>query len=297
MAVSWWGRKGWLDCLEKGPAISAQTLRVGATRPEHVAIGTPLVVAFIHRDDDKQNRPAWRSRYHRPTMCKLILFDIDGTLLRPNGAGSLAMKRALIETYGTSGILEQIYIAGMTDRAIIHQALAEGGFSPDEIQARWAPFTYALARHMAVTVVERQVSLCPGVLDLLNTLATRDDVLLGLVTGNLENTAPIKLDAVGIAPKLFRVGGYGSDDADRNKLPAIAAQRAEALTGRRFRGRDIVVVGDTPADVDCGRAVGAWTVAVATGHPPTEALEAAKPDRLLSDLSDLDAALTAILAN
>ena len=120
-------------------------------------------------------------------------------------------------------------------------------------------------------------------------------MLLGLVTGNMENTAPIKLRAAGINPGLFRVGGYGSDDGDRNRLPAIAARRAEALTGQRFPGRSIVVVGDTPADVACGKSVGAHTVAVATGVLPSETLQAAGPDHLLPGLSDVDAAMRAIL--
>ena len=228
-------------------------------------------------------------------MAQLVLFDIDGTLLWPNGAGALAMERALTEVYGTPGVLKQIYMAGMTDRSIIHQALAGDGLSVTEISAGWKHFTDALARHMEITVGERQVRLCPGVAALLDVLSARDDVMLGLVTGNLENTAPIKLRAVGIDPGLFRVGGYGSDDSDRNKLPAIAARRAEALTGQRFGAGSIVVIGDTPADIACGRAVGARTVAVATGFLGFEALEAEKPDVLLTDLSNLEAALRAIL--
>jgi phosphoglycolate phosphatase-like HAD superfamily hydrolase len=228
-------------------------------------------------------------------MKTLILFDIDGTLLWPNGAGSRAMKRALTEIYGTPGALDRVSMAGMTDRGIIHQALTGAGFSPSKIEARWEPFTRALARHMKVTVIECQVSLCPGVPALLDALTTRDDVLLGLVTGNMENTAPLKLQAAGIDPSLFRVGGYGSDDGDRNRLPAIAARRAEALTGQRFPGRSIVVVGDTPADVACGKRVGARTVAVATGVLPIEALQAADPDHLLPDFSNLEQATKAIL--
>lgn len=229
-------------------------------------------------------------------MSTLVLFDIDGTLLWPNGAGALAMRRALTEVYGTAGALGQAIMVGMTDRAIVHQALTAGGLSPAEIQAHWERFTLALARHMVVTVVECDVRRCPGVLALLDALSAHDDVLLGLETGNLERTSPIKLRAVGIDPGLFRVGGYGSDDGDRNKLPAIAAQRAEALTGQRLAGRDIVVVGDTPADVACGKAVGARTVAVATGFSPLEMLQAAGPDYLLPDLSDLESALRAILS-
>jgi phosphoglycolate phosphatase len=229
-------------------------------------------------------------------MPKLVLFDIDGTLLWPNGAGSLAMERALNEVYGTAGVLNQIYMAGMTDLSIIHQALEGGGLSRDTIRAGWESFNRAMAHHMAITVEECGIAPCPGVHALLSALAARDDVLLGLETGNLQNTAPIKLRAVGIDAGLFRVGGYGSDASDRNKLPAIAARRAKALTGRRFKGRDVVVVGDTPADVACGRAVDAWTVAVATGHPSTAALEAAEPDKLLLDFADLKTALGAILA-
>ena len=230
-------------------------------------------------------------------MSKLLLFDIDGTLLWPNGAGALAMRRALNQVYGTAGALGQIYMAGMTDRAIIYQALAGSGVSTEEIQRHWEPFTLALAHHMAVTVVERKVRACVGAHALLDALAAHDGVLLGLVTGNMSHTAPIKLRAAGIDPGLFRVGGYGSDDGNRDKLPAIAAQRAQALHGRRFTGRDIVVIGDTPADVACGKAVGARTVAVATGSPSAQALQAAGPDCLLADLSDLECAMKAILSD
>lgn len=228
-------------------------------------------------------------------MQKLVLFDIDGTLLWPNGAGALAMDRALTEVYGTSGVLHRVSMVGMTDRAIIHQALTGGGLSPDDIRARWELFALTMARHMATTVIECQVQACPGVPALLKALNARERVLLGLVTGNLENTAPIKLRAAGIDPDLFRTGGFGSDASDRNELPAIAARRAEPLTGLLFQGQSIVVVGDTPADVACGKAVGARTVAVATGRPAIEALQAAHPDALLGDLSDLPRVLRAIL--
>lgn len=228
-------------------------------------------------------------------MSKLVLFDIDGTLLWPNGAGALAMEWALTEVFGTPGVLRQISMVGATDRSILDQALAGVGLSPREIQTRWEPFTQALARHMVTAVLERQPATCPGVPALLDVLVARDDVLLGLVTGNLETTASIKLQAVGIDVGLFRVGAFGSDHSDRNRLPAIASRRARALTGRRFQGDSIVVLGDTPADVASGRAVGARTVAVATGLSPIEALQAAHPDELLPDFSDLDDTLAAIL--
>jgi phosphoglycolate phosphatase len=229
-------------------------------------------------------------------MTRLVLFDIDGTLVWPNGAGALAMQRALEEVFGTSGGLEDVAMVGMTDRSIIQQALAGSGLSAADIQARWEAFAQALGRHMESTVIERQLRACPGAIALLEALAAREDVLLGLVTGNLENTAPIKLRAAGIDPVIFRVGGFGSDHGDRNELPAIAARRAEMLTGETFAGQDIVVVGDTPADVACGKAVGGCTVAVATGSLPRDRLVAARPDYLFPDLTDGEAVIRAILA-
>jgi phosphoglycolate phosphatase len=229
-------------------------------------------------------------------MTRLVLFDIDGTLVWPNGAGALAMQRALEEVFGTSGGLEDVAMVGMTDRSIIQQALAGSGLSAADIQARWEAFAQALERHMESTVIERQLRACPGAIALLEALAAREDVLLGLVTGNLENTAPIKLRAAGIDPVIFRVGGFGSDHGDRNELPAIAARRAEMLTGETFAGQDIVVVGDTPADVACGKAVGGCTVAVATGSLPRDRLVAARPDYLFPDLTDGEAVIRAILA-
>jgi phosphoglycolate phosphatase-like HAD superfamily hydrolase len=226
---------------------------------------------------------------------QLILFDIDGTLLWPQKSGALAMERALTEVFGTSGALHKVSMAGMTDRAILRQAFIDGTLSPQEIEAKWEHFTKAMESHLTATVKECDVQPCPGVIPLLDNLAARQDLLLGLVTGNLQNTAPIKLHAAGIDPHLFRIGGYGSDDSDRNKLPALAAHRAWLLTGHTFTGPDIVVVGDTPADVAAGKAVGARTVVVATGSPSTETLRTAKPDCLLPDLSDLEHSLQAIL--
>jgi phosphoglycolate phosphatase len=228
-------------------------------------------------------------------MLRLILFDIDGTLLWSNGAGGLAMHRALVEVYGGSGVLANMSLAGMTDRSIIHTALTDAGYSPHEVHGAWEPFAAALARHMLITVQERLVQPCPGVLRLLDGLAARDDVVLGLETGNLASTASIKLRAAGIDPDLFRVGGFGSDDGDRNRLPTIAAQRAESLFGQGFRGKSIVVVGDTPADVACGKAVGARTVAVSTGIPTRHELLRSDPDVLLTDFCDLEASIVAIL--
>ena len=138
------------------------------------------------------------------------------------------------------------------------------------------------------------VSLHPGVRALVERLGEIDECLVGLLTGNIEAGARIKLRPTGLWPR-FRLGAYGSDHADRNRLPEVAARRAEALVGRVFRGPDVVVIGDTPRDIECARAFGASAVAVATGRLGVAELRAHVPDHLFADLGDTERVLAAIL--
>jgi phosphoglycolate phosphatase-like HAD superfamily hydrolase len=128
----------------------------------------------------------------------------------------------------------------------------------------------------------------------VEALAARDDVVVGLLTGNIEAGARIKLRPTGLWPH-FRVGAYGSDDADRTRLPGVAAGRAEQLVGRVFRGPDTVIIGDTPRDIGCARAFGAKAIAVATGWHTVEDLVAHGPDHVFVDLSDRELALAAMV--
>ena len=232
---------------------------------------------------------------------RLILFDVDGTLIWPGGAGREAVKRALREVYGVTGDVDRFPMAGKTDPLIVRGILRAAGLEEGRIEAGWSRFCQALPRHLAQTVREFSVTPLPGVLPLLTALSARREVVLGLLTGNLEETAPIKLRAAGIDPALFRVGAYGSDGADRRELARIALARARALLGREAGGEggrrllSVVVVGDTPADVEAGKAIGARTVAVSTGRPSPEELQAAGPDHLFPDLSDLPAVLAVLL--
>jgi phosphoglycolate phosphatase-like HAD superfamily hydrolase len=130
---------------------------------------------------------------------------------------------------------------------------------------------------------------------LLDELEARDDVLLGLLTGNVHEGAKAKLAAVGIAPERFRIGAFGSDHEHRPQLPAIARERAAALLGREIPGRDVVVIGDTPADVECGREIGARAIGVATGRYSVEELRSRGAAAVFPDLSDVDAVMAAIL--
>jgi phosphoglycolate phosphatase-like HAD superfamily hydrolase len=136
----------------------------------------------------------------------------------------------------------------------------------------------------------------PGVEPLLDALEAKADVVLGLLTGNLEGGAELKLRVAGVDFDRFRVGAYGSDAADRAELPSIAARRAEPIMGHRPHGEEIVIIGDTPADVTCGRRVGARAIGVATGRHPVEELDAAGAYRSFETLADTDGVLDAILA-
>jgi phosphoglycolate phosphatase-like HAD superfamily hydrolase len=135
----------------------------------------------------------------------------------------------------------------------------------------------------------------PGVAEVVKALAVRDDAVVGLLTGNIEAGARVKLRPTGLWP-LFRLGAYGSDDLDRRKLPGIACERAHRVAGHAFAFEQVTIIGDTPLDVDCARACGAVAVAVATGFHPPEDLRACAPDLFFTDFSDVPAALTALTA-
>ena len=226
---------------------------------------------------------------------KLILFDIDGTLIWPDGAGREAMNRALIETFGTAGPVYSLPMAGKTDWQILTELLIDVGLDPHAIEVELPVCFQAIARHMAQTTQERRVSVCPGVPALLTHLSTHPEATLGLLTGNLATTTPIKLRAARLDPALFYVGAYGNDRPDRAQLPGIAVTRAQALTGLRFVGENVVIVGDTPADVTCGERLGVTAIGVATGRYSLTELKNAGADHVFTDLTDIDAVVTAII--
>ncbi len=226
---------------------------------------------------------------------RLVLFDIDGTLLSASGAGRQAMRRAFLDVYGTAGPIDTYDFRGKTDPVIVGDLLAAAGLGVDAIAAREAEFFTRYLEHLDAELGDgSRVVLYPGVARLVEALAARDGCLVGLLTGNVEGGARLKLRSTGLWPR-FRVGAYGSDEADRTRLPAVAAQRAEALVGRPFLGRDLVVVGDTPLDVACARAFGASAIAVATGWHSVDDLVACAPDHVFADLADTGRVMAAIL--
>ena len=198
---------------------------------------------------------------------KLVLFDVDGTLLWTDGAGRRAIHAALLAEMGTAGPIDGYRFDGKTDPQIVQELLTAAGH-PDAASA--THIELVCRRYVSLLQGELEVSAgrsrtYPGVPELLELLERRADAVLGLLTGNLAEGAALKLRAVGLEPGRFRVGAYGSDAGERSRLPAIAAQRAVPLLGRVVSGTDLVIVGDTPADVTCGASLGARAIGVATG--------------------------------
>lgn len=227
---------------------------------------------------------------------RLVLFDIDGTLVTARGAGRRAMRRALLGVFGTTGSVDAYDMSGKTDPRIIVEVLAGGGIDASAVKARLDDFFETYARTLAEEIGDgRDVVTMPGVADLVRRLGNEERVVLGLLTGNIEQGARIKLGPTGLLP-YFPLGAFGSDDPDRRRLPSLAVRRAHALRGHPFRPEDVFVIGDTPHDIDCARAFGAVAVAVATGRFTADQLEAERPDLLFPNFSDVEHATRTLLA-
>jgi phosphoglycolate phosphatase-like HAD superfamily hydrolase len=253
---------------------------------------------------------------------RLVLFDIDCTLIDAHGAGGRAIMRAILDVYGVEGELGDYSFHGRTDPGIIRD-LADlwGAGDPEGVVGRYEGETQpqvvhdlaerlgapddlidglveaCIARYvelLAGELTDGEVETLPGIRELVTALAADRRALVGLLTGNVEEGARLKLEPTGLYP-LFKVGAYGSDSALRADLPAVAVARAEALTGRRYAGKDVVVIGDTPADVECGAGIGVTAIAVATGRHGVEELETHAPDHVFADFSDWRAAYAAII--
>lgn len=232
---------------------------------------------------------------------KLVLFDIDGTLLWTDGAGRRAIHRALLDEAGTAGPIESYRFDGKTDPQIVRELLSLAGHPAAADAGRIDAVCRRYVEHLRseLAAPTQTTRLMPGTRELLDALEPHEAgrrALVGLLTGNVAHGAALKLRSAGLEPARFRVGAYGSDSAQRPDLPAVAAERAAALTGRRFTGDDVVVIGDTPDDVACGRPIGARSVAVATGSYDVTALRAAGASYVFATLTDTAAVLDAIFA-
>ncbi|HEV8303640.1 MAG TPA: HAD family hydrolase [Gemmatimonadales bacterium] len=232
---------------------------------------------------------------------KLILFDIDGTLLWTDGAGRRAIHRALLDETGTAGPIEDYRFDGKTDPQIVRELLTLAGHPAAEADERVAAVCRRYVVFLAAELAKptQATRVFPGVVELLAALEPHEAAgraLVGLLTGNLADGAALKLRSAGLDPARFKVGAFGSDSHRRADLPAVAAERAARHTGRTFAGADVVIVGDTPDDVACGRPIGARAVAVATGFYSAAQLHTAGAAHVFEHLQETPAVLHALLA-
>lgn len=226
----------------------------------------------------------------------LLLFDIDGTLLRSEGLGRRALDRAFQLRYGWEGATNGVSFLGATDPGIMADVFARFGRGAQEARAEqealFALYARLLAEEAALTGARCRA--LPGVVPLLEHLVARPEHVVGLLTGNVREGARVKLEVTRLQG-YFRLGAYGEDAETREALLPVARARAREAGWAGTDPARIVVIGDTPRDVAVARAHGARAVAVATGWTSTEELAACRPDALLPDLSRLDEALAALL--
>ena len=228
---------------------------------------------------------------------KLVLFDIDGTILLTSGAGRRAILAAMSEEVPDVAPMATIRFDGKTDPQIVAEMLEMAG-SPEaresaRVQGLCRRYVGYLAREL-----ERPASkttLMPGIPELLDRLEEEKGVVLGLLTGNVADGAALKLRSGGIDPDRFRVGAYGSDAGHRPELPPIAVRRSIPFFGREPAGAEVVIIGDTPADITCGSCINARAVAVATGSYSVADLAACAPHAVFENFRDTERVLEAIL--
>jgi phosphoglycolate phosphatase-like HAD superfamily hydrolase len=216
---------------------------------------------------------------------RLLLWDIDGTLISTGAAGNRAIVLATAQRFGGDGNLDDVEIAGRTDAAIAHQILAKHG-EPVTDQTV-STFLELYLELLAQELPRSKGHALPGVLALLERLQNQPETELGLLTGNLKRGAQLKLEHYNLW-QFFAFGAFADDHHDRNKLGAFALTRAEEGTGIKFESARVDVIGDTGHDIACGQAFGARTIAVATGSWTRERLTECAPDFLFDDLSRVD---------
>ena len=227
---------------------------------------------------------------------KLVLFDIDGTLLRGDGSARRAFEGSLAQVFGTTPD-PRVHYDGKTDPQIARELMRLAGHDDAAIDERLplAIDGYLERLRREVSNGTRHFEALPGVDALLDALEPRDDVVLGLLTGNVAAGATIKLRCAGLDVARFRVNAFGSDHEHRPELPRVAQRRAREVTGHHFDGDAIVVVGDTPADIACARPPTARTLAVATGRYSVDELAEHAPTVTFADLTDTAAVVAALV--
>ena len=221
-------------------------------------------------------------------MIRLVLFDIDGTLIRSGGAGEKAFGRVFASEFGIANGTARVNFAGRTDFGIVSEVLRRHHIEPsaENLQRFFDAYVFLLEHFLH----QLNGGLPPGVTEWLRDLQTHPrHPVLGLLTGNIRLGAEIKLRHFGLW-EVFQTGGFADDGIDRNHVAVAARKRGEALLGSKLRDEEVLVIGDTPLDISCGRHIGAKVLAVATGGFRQPLLQEHKPDWAVIDLRELTVA-------
>ena len=219
-------------------------------------------------------------------IMQLLLFDIDGTLVDSGGAGVRALDQAFRDVLAIDNAFRNVSMAGKTDMQIVREGLIKHGISSDN--GIIPQITDAYISHLSIELSNSDKHLKPGIIEALEALKARQDrYMIGLLTGNFEQGARLKLESFGLN-SYFATGAFGSDHEDRNKLLPIAVERFRIISGRDFDFGDCIVIGDTPRDVLCAKPYNATSIAVATGPYSPSSLVAAGADVVVDDLSDTE---------
>jgi len=218
---------------------------------------------------------------------RMVLFDIDGTLLRAGGIVRHAMGDALQHVFGTRGGIMDASFIGATDLGVVHNLMGREGFSAEEIDARFPGLIETYGPILKDKLADwDNFKLCPGVPAILDRLAD-EKTMLGLVTGNCKPGAKVKLNKGGLVD-YFTFGAYGDESSDRAEICRLAHERGENEAGQRISRNDVILVGDSPNDVKAARKYGIRVLAVCSGWGDREELEALEPTWLYPDLSDTE---------
>ena len=225
---------------------------------------------------------------------KFILFDIDGTLIDSGGAGVRALNLAFDDMFSVTDAFRGISMAGKTDPQIVaeglkkHDIKSSNGIVPE--------FLALYVKHLGTTIDTKKGRVMAGIREALEVLEESDSFTLGLLTGNIERGAMIKLDAYGLA-RYFATGAFGDDDEDRNRLLPVAVDKLCERKSLSVSFRDCVVIGDTPRDVECAKPYGAYAIAVATGPYSFSSLSGTAADAVFHDLSDTGKLIRILMSN